>query len=188
MADKQQNKRTTRYSLLLWLILILLLLGASVGGAAAYLSASRGPLVNTLVVDEHPTITVNDDTITVQDPGYAVYLRAAVMVNWKNTSNGNLLAEVPTEGTDYNLSLGTNWFLHTDGFYYYKDKMFDGENDANMPLPAFTLNPITTKTGYELTMKIAAQTVQAVGTTDTGDKDAVEDAWGVTPQQITGTP
>lgn len=189
MAHEQQNTATKRTSHLLWLILILLLLGSTVGGVSAYLSASSNELTNTFAMDEPPKITVNNSSITVEDPGYAVYLRAAVVVNWKNTSNGNLLAEVPTEGTDYNLSLGTNWFKHSDGFYYYKDKMFDGENDAKMPLPAFTLNPLTTKTGYALTIQIAAQTVQAVGTTDGVDPvDAVVDAWGITPQQITGSP
>ena len=192
MADKQQNKRTTRYSLLLWLILILLLLGASVGGAAAYLSASRGPLNNTMAVDEHPTITVDENNkITVSDSennplGYAVYLRAAVVVSWKNTENGNLLAKIPVEGTgkDYKLTTGTDW-KEINGFYYYTKVITD-----NKAVPArVTLSKTDSapdKTGYELTLQIAAQAIQALGTTDAdSNKYAVEDAWDVTPQQIT---
>jgi len=184
MAHEQQNTATKRTSHLLWLILILLLLGSTVGGVSAYLSASSNDLKNEFQVDEPPKITVTGNSITVEDPGYAVYLRAAVMVNWKNTSNGNLLAEVPTEGTDYNLSLGTNWFLHTDGFYYYKGVINNGISET-IPI---TLTTISSKDGYALTIQIAAQTVQAVGTTDTGDKDAVEDAWGITAGQILGSP
>lgn len=187
MAREQQNTATKRTSPLLWLILILLLLGSTVGGVSAYLSASSNELKNEFQVDKPPTVTVTDNSITVEDPGYAVYLRAAVVVNWKSTTTGNLLAEIPQEGEgkDYTLTAGDGWFKHSDGFYYYKGVIDNGISET-IPI---TLTTISSKDGYALTIQIAAQTVQAVGTTDGADPiDAVVDAWGITAGQILGSP
>lgn len=189
-----EHKRTNkRISPLLWVILIILLLGASVGGVSAYLSASTGALENSFTVDEHPTVKVNaDNSITVTNSGYAVYLRAAIVVNWVNEANGNILAEIPEKGDsgDYSLTLGDNWVKHTDGFYYYRSKIMANTTDTTTTPVVTTLSDNTDSPnpeGYTLSMRIAAQTVQAVGTTDSTNADAVEDAWGITAAEITGT-
>lgn len=165
------------------LILVLLLLAISVGGVTAYLSASDGPLSNVFTVEDHPGLGVNPATadagyknrISVSVLDYAVYLRAAVVVNWVN-ANGDILAEMPVAGQDrdYELTVSNQW-REINGIYYYTSVI---QKNGTIE-PPVTISPVTAKDGYTLKMTIYAQTVQAVGTTDDGTKTAVEDAWGV---------
>ena len=154
-------------------ILVLLILAAPAilfGGVAAYLSASADPVSNELAVANHPTVSVGDDyAVNVGEPGYAVYVRAAVVVNW--TNGDNILATVPTE---YTMTMGDNWFEH-GGFWYYEEPIYQGATD---PLIA-AFSATGEKTGYTLTVDVIAQTIQAVGTTDVGENPAVTDAWGI---------
>ena len=178
------------------LILLLLLLALSVGGVTAFLSTSDGPLTNSFKVEENPGMGVNPpenenpvynnditvNTISYDYSGYAVFLRAAVVVNWEK--DGDILAEMPVEGTDYELTLnqttseGIGWTKLSDGFYYYQAVISER---AQYPAPV----TITRKGNEgELKVTVLAQTVQAVGTTDVGDEPAVYDAWGVMPSDF----
>ena len=90
------HKRKNRFPAVLLAVLILAVMGASFGGVRAYLSHSGGEVNNSFTTEKHPTIAVSDDyEVTVSNTDYAVYLRAAVVVNWKSTTNNNLLAAVP---------------------------------------------------------------------------------------------
>lgn len=182
-----------------------------VTGALAYLSASGGTVSNTFSAapDSEPTIDESfvdnfktDVKVDVGNPGYAVYVRAAIVVNWEQNgidSDGNKTitsantgiyhATAPVAGTDYTISLNTApdgpWFLGTDGFYYHK-AMVSSDATSNL---IETCKVVSGKApdGYHLDVKIIAQTIQALGTTDNdanGDPvavgiPAVEDAWKV---------
>ena len=111
-----------RISPAIWVVLILAVLGISIGGVRAYLSHSAGTVNNQFDADTNPTVTVDDYSVTVT-ADYAVYLRAAIVINWKSGS-GKLLAVQP-EG--YSLTLGNNWVKHTDGFYYYRKAVTEGD-------------------------------------------------------------
>lgn len=171
-----------------------------VTGALAYLSASTGGLTNTFSAapDSEPTIDESfvdnvktDVKVDVGNPGYAVYVRAAIVVNWEKDGDGNenhFHATAPVYGTDYNISLNIAdddpWFLGSDGFYYHKAMVNSGGTKALIkeckPL-------VTAPEGYHLSVEIIAQTIQALGTTDndangnpvTVGTPAVTDAWGV---------
>lgn len=161
-----------------WILVVLVLFGALIGTSAAYLSASTEAVANKLEISVKPTLTIGEDnSIKVENSGYAVYLRGTVTVNWVHQDTGHLLAQLPQEGTDYELTPGTGWELH-DGFYYYDTALRSGAETA----PMVTLTQKTTKNGYRLELKVMAQTIQAVGQTD-GDApvDAILDAWGVQP-------
>lgn len=156
----------------------------------AYLSAFTGPLNNMFSVFSNPVTTVNDtmdvvnskktnSCVNVGNPGYAVYVRAAIVITWEK-SDGSVHAEVPLEGTgkDYLISLNeTDWLKGADGFYYYRDMITSGDTaplivsltEINQPPEDFTMH-----------VEIIAQTIQALGTTDVSDIPAVVDAWGVT--------
>ena len=175
-----------RKPLLMRVLLTVAVAGLAVVGVAAYLSHSSNSVKNDFSVENHPVVTVSDSGITVTDPGYAVYLRAAVVVNWVNKENGNILAVQPVAGTDYTLTVKEGKWKEADGFYYYIEKI---SSNGSVSLPV-TVTPKDTKEGYELKVSIAAQTVQAVGTTD-GDSpvDAVQDAWGeAAANLLKGTP
>lgn len=184
MARRKENRTKKRIRPVIWVLLALVILGTVSGGVLAYLSASAGSASNELSVANHPTVTVDaNNNITVTDPGYAVYLRAMVVVTWENTENDNVLMDLPVENTDYLLTLDSEWKKIGD-FYYYTEKI-DTTVTTN---PIDALAAKTTRDGYALTATVVAQTVQAVGQTD-GDTpvDAAQDAWGVTAAQITGS-
>lgn len=169
---------------LFWVVLIVVILGLSFGGVSAYLTWSSDGVENQFIFAEHPQATVSsengmDYTISVTDPGYAVYLRATVIVNWENenvnptTNDHNILAAMPVLDTDYALTLQENWTIDSDGFYYYLPKIQDTSS-----IPFVTVKELAPKNGYNLKVTVLAQTIQAVGTTDADDSvTAVQDAW-----------
>lgn len=165
---------------LFWVVLIVVILGLSFGGVSAYLTWSSDGLENQFVTAEHPEISVNKDyCISVPNPGYAVFLRAAVVVNWENTQTNTIISDIPKAGTDYNLTLDdTLWEKGNDGFYYYKNRIICGSNASFTTQPVVSIEEVTQKAGYRLKVTVLAQTIQAVGTTDADDTvTAVQDAW-----------
>lgn len=164
-----------------WILVVMVLLGTLIGGAAAYLSASTEAVSNRFVASQSPELTVQaDNSIHVKDPGYGLYLRGNVIANWVNVGNGNILAQIPVEGTDYELSMGTGWAKH-NGFYYYKSAICEETTTS----PMVTVTTKTAKTGYQLVLKVTVQTVQSVGQTDADPAvNAVVDAWGVQPDEL----
>ena len=177
MCHGKYQKRTI--SPVIWIVLILAVLGMSFGGARAYLSHTGGEVENSFTTEVHPTITVSDDyKVTVSNTNYAVYLRAAVVVNWDNNNTDTVLA---AKSGEYTLTSGDGWVLHGD-FYYYNQAVTDG----TIGTPVITASGA--KDGYTLKVDVAVQAIQAVGQTD-GDSpvDAVFDAWGITAGEIKGT-
>ena len=169
-----------KFSPALWIVLILAVLSMSFGGARAYLSHSGGQVTNAFATDDKPVISVDSAYKVTVTANYAVYLRAAVVPNWKSTTNNNLLAAIPAKGTDY--TIGSDWFFH-DGFYYYTQLV-----TKTQPTTTAIVTSITgTKEGYTLTMDVAVQAIQAIGTTDSGDTKAVVAAWGVDPSTLGNT-
>ena len=177
MRRGKYQKAYRRISPATWIILILALLSLSFGGVRAYLSISGGSVTNTFDTDNNPVISVLDDYTVTVTADYAVYLRAAVVPNWKSTTNNNLLAAIPAKGTDY--TVGKDWVFH-NGFYYYTQPV----TKAQPTTTAIVTSIANTKEGYTLTMDVAVQAIQAIGTTDTGDMKAVLNAWGVDPSTL----
>lgn len=158
----------------LMVILIFAALVLPFGGVWAYLLHSAGSVSNSFTVDVNPTISVDDTyKVTVSNTQYPVYLRAAVVVSWKSTTGGKLLAAMPVEGADYQVN--TSWEKRDGSFYYYTEVVDNGTIDE----PLVTLSG--SKDGYTLVADIAVQAVQAIGTVDDATTPAVQDAWGVTP-------
>ena len=181
-------------------------------GALAYLSASGGTASNTFSPASDPKPTINENfngttktnvAVNVGDSGYAVYVRAAIVVNWeKKDSAGTYHATSPVAGTDYTISLNTAandpWFLGDDGFYYHKTMVAYDGTDPNSQNTAVLINSCQVKDGadipdgYHLNVEIIAQTIQALGTTDAVDANgnptpAVEDAWKVVTVDSNGS-
>ena len=166
-----------RISPAIWVVLILAVLGISIGGVRAYLSYSAGEVNNLFTADMNPTVTVGKDYKVKVTADYAVYLRAAIVVNWKSGS-GKLLAVQP-EG--YSLTPGEGWVKHKDGFYYYRKAVNKGDE---IPPVVQTVAPPGEdsqyyKEDYTLVANVAVQAIQALGTTDTGNTPAVTAAWGI---------
>ena len=170
-----------------WVLIGIALISMTIGSVAAYLSIQRSAQ-NTLLTGEavQPNIveTMNDNvksnvSVNVGNPGYAVYVRAAVVVTWKD-NNGNVLAQTPDKNTEYTITMGDGWF-YDGGFWYCRTMVFssDGTTDGISPVLIKTCKPLVSKGNYHLSVEIITQTIQALGTTDNGDRPAVTDTWGI---------
>lgn len=173
------------------ILAVTFVLAVTVATVYAYLSASTNTVSNSFSADVDPVLSITETfkdnvksnvAVQVEKAGettYTVYVRAAIVVTWKDAS-GNVLATKPVSPTDYTITLNdTNWFLHTDGYYYCKSPVQSGNAT---PVLITTCAPVEGKTpaGYGLNVEIIAQAVQAKGTTDDDGTPAVTDAWGVT--------
>ena len=174
---KFQRKRKP-FPIIMVLLIVLLMAGLSTGGAVAYLAKSADPVTNTFEIAQNPTLTVNEDnSVTVGKFGYAVYVRAAVVPNLKS---GNDV--IMTTGTfEVVLEDDSKWFEH-GGFYYYRLPVQSGGQTS----PIYSTVTTDSSRGGILDVDIAAQAIQAVGTTDVTaeepiEKSAVLDAWGIQP-------
>lgn len=196
-AGKYRRKRSI--SLTSWGMILAAVLSLMIGSVVAYLSTSTGAVSNTFTADAATDPAVMEDftgdvksnvAVDVGKPGYAVYVRAAIVVTWKD-QNGNVYGMGPVaspagdpDAGDYIIELGEGWFKGSDGFYYYEDPVaYDGNSDSSKLTASLieSCKPVDGKApeGYGLNVEIIAQTIQAVGTTDEGGQPAVTDAWGV---------
>ncbi len=146
-------------------------------------STNRVDNTFTAAVSENPVISekftdnVKEDVcIEISDKGYPVYVRCAIVINWKD-NDGNLLIENPVENVDYILETGADWTKNDDGFYYY-----------NSPVQSGTTTPLIVKceqkgdspdAAYNLSVNIISQTIQSVGSTDEDDIPAHQDGWNI---------
>lgn len=181
-------KRNTR--LIVYGLIGVLLIGAlSVGSVYAYLKLMSGTATNTLspAVPVDPTINESFDgktktnvSVSVGDTGYSVYLRCAILANWVSTTDPtDVNAIAPIAGVDYQINLNTvDWILGPDRFYYHKSALNSGETGEVL---IYTCSPIEAKvpSGYRLEVKVHAQTIQALGSTDADGTPAVQSAWKV---------
>ena len=194
-SGKYRRKKRTM-PLASWLLVLMAVLSLSTGAVVAYLSTSAGNVTNTFeaAASKNPVIVesmseneLTKSSVAVQpdNPGYAVYVRAAVLVNWKDKENGNVLGKAPVLETDYSIVPGdSRWFEH-GGFYYYAEMVKDEAGDditANLINSITVLKPAP-ESNYTLNVEIITQTIQALGTTDEdytpANTPAVTAAWGI---------
>ena len=150
----------------------------SVGPSYAYLKDEAEPVINSLSADTSVNPTVTGSQINVGATDYSVYVRAAVVINWKN---GNTVHSVkPTTADDYTLSVNENWTQKDDGFYLYGVAVPSG-TPISVPVTV-TAKPgsVPPEEGYTLSVDFLVQTIQSAGTTDGTDSGvkAINDAWG----------
>jgi hypothetical protein len=172
--------------------LVLILAMALTGTVYAILHGASNTATNTLTPDSDNTPEVAEtfengvkyNVKFTNTADYSVYVRAAVVVTWQN-ADGEVHSVRPITNknasiADYQLDLdSTDWFFDAEsGLYYYKHPVPGGESTTVL------LNNCrqtgTAPAGYTLHVELVCQTVQAKGTTDTGNVPAVVDAWGVT--------
>ena len=183
--------RSKRKRILPVFLTVLLIAAVTVATVYAYLKTLTPAVTNSFAEDVDPVLSIvetfdkktkSDVAVQVEKAGettYTVYVRAAIVVTWKDAS-GNVLATKPVAGTDYLIDVnGSGWFLHTDGYYYCKSPVQSGNAT---PVLIKTCAPVEGKTpaGYALNVEIIAQAIQAKGNTDDPSEiPAVTDAWGV---------
>lgn len=173
-SEKQTKKQHIR-TLVLTCVLALLLLG-SVLGVIAYMQA-HSHISNTFTVavmklDINETFNGSEksDVKVLNQGDVPAYLRAAVVVNWKD-GDGNILSPVPEKDEDYNITMGTDWTKGSDGYWYCKNSVAAG---SESPVFIEKCERESTDSGKHLSVDILVQGVQAA------PLDAVQGLWGAT--------
>jgi len=141
-----------------------------VGTTTAFLIASDGPLTN-IFNSSRVTCQVNEDTfdlttktnVTISNTGDTeAYIRAAIVVTWKDAENGNVYGAMPVEGKDYTMELDlSNWIVGIDGYYYYKYAVQPG-GKTEILITECKAVPSNVPAGYGLNVEILGSAIQSV--------------------------
>ena len=169
------SKRKT----VLLLTAVALLLTIAVGGTIAYLTTSTETVENVFEpasvvpeIEETFTGTEKDDVYFWNSGEVDAYIRAAVVVNWKNQTTGELQ---PIKESDYTMTIpaGRGWSKANDGFYYYGGVIKPSESKPESAGTDYSTtvlltdcklaSGVTPPDGYTLHVEIIAQAIQADG-------------------------
>ena len=184
----RRNKSKKKWMLLVSLVMLLTI---TMGGTLAYITTSDDPVKNIFTTSQVP-ISVQEDpfdgtvknNVKIQNDGNTdAYIRAAVVVTWKDSS-GNVYGIKPEVGVDYQVTFpgDTGWvYREADGFYYYTASIAPN-NQTGVLLTNCKPLKSAPADGYTLCVEIVAESVQAKGV-DNGVK-AVVKAWGVDPETL----
>ena len=182
-----KNRKKARRMVICAFVAVLLVAAVTAGSVVAYLKINGGSVQNdfTVAPDHNPEVNETFDNVIKQqvkvdigEPGYAVYVRAAIVITWKDES-GNVLGQPPVNDTDYVINLNTtDWFVK-DGFYYCINYVKSGDDSPILIESVKLKDGAVVPAGYKLNVEIITQTIQAAGKTDIGDTPAVTDAWGI---------
>lgn len=160
------------------LILSLCLIFAlAVGTTVALLVAHTNAVTNTFTAAESGThieeVTKDGvkSSIIVQNTGTATsYVRVKLVMNWvddkENVVSGDNLPKVSLEE-------GSDWFLGTDGIYYYKMPVAPNDQTSNLLNGNPIEQPEGAPEGYHLEVTVLAESIQAA------PSEAVTDSWRV---------
>lgn len=179
-AHLKKPKGNRRRTLIISIILILSL---AVSGTLAYIVTKTNEVQNQF---DPAFVTCqvnadNDGTFDVTNTGNVdAYIRAAIVVNWMD-DQGNVRGIAPAS-TEYTLAVnGTDWWMdNSTGYYYYKYSVAP-DGITNDLINSFGVaENVTIPSGYELSVEVVAEAIQADGDTDNGAVPAYRDAWGIT--------
>lgn len=178
-AHLRKRRHTKQRTALLSIFLILSLV---VGGTLAYLVAKTDHVQNQF---EPAFVTCqvnnnNDNTFDVTNTGNVdAYIRAAIVVNWMD-ENENVRGIAPSS-SDYTLSVNTtDWWQDTStGYYYYKYSVIPTGITQKLITSYRLAEGVTAPNGYELSVEVVAEAIQADGDTDNGNVPAYKDAWSI---------
>ena len=157
------------------LILSLCLIFAlAVGTTFALLKASTDPVENTFTAAKSGTDIVEEldgnqkKSIVVKNTGTAVsYVRVKLVMNWVDDDNN--VSAAPVNITP---EITGNWFLGSDGNYYYQMPVAAKGETTNLLATPIT-EPADKPAGCHLEVTVLAESIQAAPST------AVQQSWGV---------
>ena len=169
--DTPRHNHSTKPIIILVSTLVLLI--GMVGGTLAYLAVHTAPVENTFefgTID--PTIpeqfdgTVKTDVKVANNGSIDVFVRARIVVTWKNGSD--VSSTVPVLGTDYTMTTNPDggWFEGSDGFWYCRTRVGKGNDSPILIGRAEKTQNAVVPEGYDLSIEILAQSVQADGMKD----------------------
>lgn len=174
------NKKRSSVKAGIVIMAILLTVIVAAGTTLAILLTQTGRVENTFTPSEVTVKVVEsfDNTtksnVKIQNTGNIdAYIRAAVVINWKDAS-GNMLGETPVagEGKDYSITYNESAWLKIGDSYYHKTVVTAGGTTENLIENATALQTKTVDgVTYYLNIEILGSGIQSVPDV------AVESAW-----------
>ena len=176
-----------RKSLIL-IAMVVLLLTFTVSGTIAWLAASTDSVENVFTpgkiktdIDEEFSTTAKTSIVVKNaaqpDSTVPVFVRVAVNGYYVKDADGKQEIVEPWDGK---ITIGTDWFEGSDGFYYYKMPIAPNGETSNLLQNGIVLTP--REDGSYLVVNVLHQSIQADGTTtDENDNTVpvVTAEWGV---------
>lgn len=191
---KKRNRLAgkSRRKLVVLIVTFSVLLLATVGGVLAYLAVSTEPIPNTfvpsnvscevIVTPSEKNYSYSDITVrnNSSDNGIDGFVRVRLVPTWvdENGRTQGLPAWEP------NVELNkTDWFEHTDGFYYYRRALAPGDTTNNMLTAVLQTggdyrDSNFADNDFRKKLDIYAEIIQSSPTT------AVLEAWKVNPTTL----
>lgn len=166
---KYSKRRANRRKAAVLLTSLALILALFVGVTTAFLIAKDGSVTNTFKSSQ-VACEVNESfngtsksNVSVSNTGDTeAYIRAAIVVTWKDGENGNVYAGKPVAGEDYTISLNENdWIEGSDGYYYYKKPVAPGTSTAVL-IESCSAVAEHVPAGYDLNVEILGSAIQSV--------------------------
>lgn len=178
---KYSKGRANRRKATVLLSSLALLIVLLVGTTTAFLITSDGPITN-IFNSSRVTCQVNEESfdgttktnVTISNTGDTeAYIRAAIIVTWKNAENGNVYGSVPVAGPDYTIALNpTDWIKGKDGFYYYKKPVAPNGQTGSATTALITECKYlgNAPSGYGLNVEILGSAIQSVPVSAVNEK------------------
>lgn len=170
-------RKTTKRTLLTALM-IALIMTVTVSGTLAYLIAQSGEVENVFeptevtceVTEESFDGTVKSGVRIKNNGDVSAYIRAAIVVTWQDAA-GNVHGEAPVKDRDYELTIGSDWKL-SGNYYYYKNAVAVNDSTGEL-IDTCTVKAAAPAEGYTLHVEIIAGAIQSIGGAVTVDADGV---------------
>ena len=167
---KYSKRRANKRKATVLLSSLALILALFVGVTTAFLIAKDGSVTNTFK-SSHVACQVNEESfngttktnVTISNTGDTeAYIRAAIVVTWKDAENGNVYGAMPVLGTDYTMEMNlSNWIEGSDGYYYYKKAVQPGDK-TDVLIVKCTAVQDNVPAGYGLNVEILSSAIQSV--------------------------
>lgn len=178
---RQKQHRFAKPSVVMVSVLVLLV--SVVGGSVAYLFATDSPIENTFtkssvsceVVEKFDGVTKEE--VKIKNTGNTeAYIRAMVVVTWKDT-NGNIYGgSEPVAGTDYHITFNESDWTKVGNHWYCNAPVAKGSLTASLISTCREIATNRPSSEYGLSVEIIADALQAGP-----DASVVQDAWGYVP-------
>lgn len=178
MERKPKKHRRFRKQFVLLAAAAVLLLGV-IGGSLAWIAVDSRRVENSFApgrvsCEIHESFSGNTKSdVSVENTGNTdAWIRAAIVISWAD-KDGNLYPQTPVSGTDYVLTLGTDWTVGSDGYYYYHSAVAPGAQTTDLIEQCMSSSEAAE--GYKLQVTVLAEAFQST------PEEAVRASWPAFP-------
>lgn len=163
---------------------VVLVLGAAIGGTVAWLATNTPGLTNTFTPGKVSCTVVETfadgvkSDVKIQNTGNTdAYIRAKVVVTWKDAAGNVYGGATPVAGTDYTISYNRTEWTEVGDYWYCNTSVAPDATKNLTPVLINSASPVEGKApeGYALSIEILAEAIQS------SPASAVQEAWGFVP-------